>query len=115
MNYWNYFNANPGVEPAGLLILDDVHLLEQPLRDFFTVTVPRSDALYLELLERIVSRCPYYSLAAALLNGVEPLRPPDMLAFADSADLAAEVRDLLDARLTSWTDAWWAWQQIRQR
>ena len=37
MNYWNYFNANPGVEPASLLILDDVHLLEQPLRDFFTV------------------------------------------------------------------------------
>ena len=28
MNYWNYFNASPGVDPAGLLILDDVHLLD---------------------------------------------------------------------------------------
>jgi Rad3-related DNA helicase len=35
MNYWNYFNASPGVEPAGMLILDDVHLLEGPLRDLF--------------------------------------------------------------------------------
>jgi superfamily II DNA or RNA helicase len=59
MNYWNYINANPGVEPAGLLILDDVHLLEQPLRDFFTVAIPRSDPLYRDLLQRIVERCPY--------------------------------------------------------
>ena len=35
MKYWNYFNASPGVEPAGMLILDDVHLLEGPLRDLF--------------------------------------------------------------------------------
>jgi hypothetical protein len=32
MNYWNYFNASPGVEPAGMLILDDVHLLEPSQR-----------------------------------------------------------------------------------
>src|SRR6266498_836310 len=46
MNYWNYFNASPGVEPAGLLILDDVHLLEGPVRDLFTVSVGRGEALY---------------------------------------------------------------------
>ncbi len=113
MNYWNYFNASPGVEPAGLLILDDVHLLEQPLRDFFTVTVARSDALYPELLQRIVSRCPYYSLAEDLLNSVDPPGPPEMLVFLDSADLVEEVRDLLDDRLVDGSDAWWAWQQIR--
>src|SRR2546421_7037857 len=33
MNYWNYFNAKPGIEPAGVLILGEVHLLERPLRD----------------------------------------------------------------------------------
>jgi hypothetical protein len=115
MNYWNYFNANPGIEPAGLLILDDVHLLEQPLRDIFTVSIPRTDGLYQELLERIVARCPYYTLANDLLNDVEHLRPPEMLAFSDSADLAAEVRDLLDGRLLQGSEAWWAWQQIRHR
>jgi hypothetical protein len=115
MNYWNYFNADPGVEPAGLLILDDVHLLEQPLRDFFTVAVPRSDGPYSELLQRIISRCPYYSLAEDLLNGVDPPGPPEMLVFLDSADLAEEVRGLLDDRLIDGSDSWWAWQQIRHR
>jgi hypothetical protein len=115
MNYWNYFNASPGVEPAGMLILDDVHLLEGPLRDFFTVGVPRGEPLYEELLARIVARCPYYSLAEDLLNGVEPMRAPEMLAFPDSADLADEVRDLLDGRLANGSHAWWAWQRIRDR
>jgi hypothetical protein len=115
MNYWNYFNASPGVEPAGLLILDDVHLLEQPLRDFFTVEVPRSARLYRELLQRIVSRCPYYLLAEDLLNDVDPPRSPEMLVFLDSADLAEEVRDLLDERLIEGSGPWWAWQQIRHR
>jgi hypothetical protein len=115
MNYWNYINANPGVEPAGLLILDDVHLLEQPLRDFFTVAIPRSDPLFREILQRVVARCPYYSLAEDLLGGVEPPAPPEMLVFPDSAELADEVRDLLDARLAHGSDPWWAWQQIRHR
>ena len=82
-----------------MLILDDVHLLEGPLRDFFTVCITRAEPLYKELLSRIVARCPYYSLAEDLLNGVEPMRSPEMLAFPDSADLADEVRDLLDGRL----------------
>jgi hypothetical protein len=97
MNYWNYFNASPGIEPAGMLILDDVHLLEGPLRDMFTVSVRKSDPLCRAILEVIVGRCPYYALADDLLNGVEPRRPPEMLVFPDSADVADQVRDLLDA------------------
>ena len=58
MNYWNYFNENPGVDPAGLLILDDVHLLEAPLRDFFTVSVRRGDQLFEDVLGRIIARFP---------------------------------------------------------
>ena len=115
MNYWNYFNANPGVEPAGMLILDDVHLLEAPLRDLFTVCVRRGEALYNEVLARVVARCPYYALADDLLNGVEPMRAPEMLVFPDSADLADEVRDLLDAGLVDGSEAWWAWQRVRDR
>jgi hypothetical protein len=81
MNYWNYFNARPGVEPAGMLILDDVHLLEGPLRDFFTVAIRRGEALYAKLLDRIVARCPYYTVADDLLNEVDAPRPPEMLVF----------------------------------
>ncbi len=115
MNYWNYFNASPGVEPAGLLILDDVHLLEGPLRDMFTVSLRRGDRLYEEVLRRIVVRCPYYSLADDLLTGIDALRPPEMLVFLDSAELADEVRDLVDAGLITFSEAWWSWQQIRDR
>jgi hypothetical protein len=115
MNYWNYFNASPGVEPAGMLILDDVHLLEAPLRDMFTVSLRRGEALYDETLARIVGRCPYYSLAEDLLSGVEPHRPPEMLAFPDSSELADEVRDLLDGGLVERSEPWWAWQRLRDR
>lgn len=115
MNYWNYFNAAPGVEPAGMLILDDVHLLEGPLRDLFTVSVRRGEPLYEDVLRVIVARCPYYSLAEDLLNGVEPLQPPEMLVFPDSADLSDDVRDLLDASLVDGSEAWWAWQRVRDR
>ncbi len=106
--------AQQGVEPAGLLILDDVHLLEQPLRDMFTVSVPPASPLYREVLERIVSRFSYYTLAQDLLNGIDPPAPPEMLAFPDSVQLAGEVRDLLDARLPEGDSPWWAWQRIRQ-
>jgi Helicase C-terminal domain len=115
MNYWNYFNASPGVEPAGMLILDDVHLLESPVRDLFTVCIRRGEPLYDEVLARIAARCPYYSLVDDLLNGVEPMRAPEMLVFPDSAELADEVRDLLDGGLVDGSDAWWAWQRVRDR
>lgn len=115
MNYWNYFNANPGVEPAGLLILDDVHLLEGPLRDYFTVFIQAGTKLCRRILKRVVARCPYYRLADDLLHDVDPSSPAEMLVFPDSADLADEVRELLDARLEEYKDPWWAWQRIRDR
>jgi superfamily II DNA or RNA helicase len=58
MNYWNYFNASPGVDPAGMLILDDVHLLESPLRDYFTVFVETGTKTCDRILSRIVAQSP---------------------------------------------------------
>lgn len=115
MNYWNYFNASPGVEAADLLILDDAHLMEGPLRDMYTVTVRSDDDLYSRILERIRERCPYYSIAGDLLNGVLSPLPPEMLAFPDSLDMSDEVRDLIDASIPNGTPQWWAWQRIRDR
>jgi len=79
MKYWNYFNASPGVEPAGMLILNDVRLLEGPLRDLFSVFISRRGTLYTEILKLIVACDPYYSLTEDLLNGLEPMRAPEML------------------------------------
>jgi hypothetical protein len=115
MNYWNYFNAAPGVEPADKLILDDVHLLEGPLRDMFTVTISRSSPLLDIVLRRILERCPYYARVDDLLNEVSVTKPPEMLAFPDSADLAEEIRDLLDVALVEGSPNWWSWQNIRDQ
>jgi DNA-binding TFAR19-related protein (PDSD5 family) len=115
MNYWNYFNVRPGVEPAGMVILDDVHLLEGQLRDIFTVSIPRSHALFKEILRRIAERYPYYARVEDSLNDVDTAQWPEMLAFPDSADLADEVRDLLDAGIPEGIDTWWAWQNIREQ
>lgn len=93
MKYWNYFNASPGVEPAGMLILNDVRLLEGPLRDLFSVFISRRGTLYTEILKLIVACDPYYSLTEDLLNGLEPMRAPEMLVSPDRAALADEVRD----------------------
>jgi hypothetical protein len=115
MNYWAYFNAAPGVDPAGLLILDDVHLAEGPLRDFFTVRIGRGDALFAEIVARVSARFPHYTVAADLAAGVDAPRPPEMLAFPDSAEISGEIRDLLDARLVDGTPAWWGWQRVRDK
>lgn len=113
MNFWNYFNESPGVGPAGLLILDDVHLTEGPLRDFFTVTIGASDELFSTLLRRIQSRFPYYTLINDVLDGLSPQAPAEMLSPLDSVDLADGVRSLLDAHLVEGTSAWWSWKRIR--
>lgn len=114
MNYWSYFNENPGVDPAAMLILDDVHLLESPLRDFFTVTVLREEQLCDVLLSVIVDRFPYYSHVDDVFRGNAPPQPPEMLAFPDSAEMADATRDLIDGHITGPHDGrWWAWRRIR--
>lgn len=53
MNYWVYFNSNPRVEPADLVIFDDAHLAEQPLAGMFTLRVPRTAGSGRELYETL--------------------------------------------------------------
>jgi Rad3-related DNA helicase len=53
MNYWVYFNSNPKVAPADMVIFDDAHLAEQPLADLFTLRVTRSSSGGLDLYESL--------------------------------------------------------------
>jgi superfamily II DNA or RNA helicase len=41
MNYWVYFNSQPVVDPADLILFDDAHLAEQPISGLFGVRVDR--------------------------------------------------------------------------
>lgn len=113
MNYWNYLNEAPGVNPAGLLVLDDVHLAEGPLRDFFAVMIQASDPLFVEVLGRIQARFGYYGIINDLLEGIIPALPAEMLSPLDSLEVAREVGALLDAQLEDGSPAWWAWRRTR--
>jgi hypothetical protein len=115
MNYWNYFNESPGVGPAGLLVMDDVHLAEGPLRDFFAVRVAASEPLFQEILKRIRTRFDYYGLVNDLLDGLVPISPAEMLSPLDSCELAGDLVPLLDAQLRERSDPWWAWRRTRSR
>ncbi len=115
MNFWNYLNESPGVSPAGLLVMDDVHLAEGPLRDFFTVFITSGDELFAKVLRRIQARFPYYGIINDLLDGLLPALPAEMLSPLDSLEVAREVGALLDAHLPERSPAWWAWQRTRTR
>lgn len=115
MNYWNYLNEAPGVGPAGLLVLDDVHLAEGPLRDFFSVFVSASEPLFAEVLARIRTRFGYYGLVNDLLDGMTPALPAEMLSPLDSLEVAADIAVQLDEGLIEGSAAWWAWRRTRSR
>ena len=113
MNYWNYLNEAPGVNPAGLVVMDDVHLAEGPLRDFFAVAIPASDPLFAEALRRIQARFGYYGMINDLLDGIIPQQPAEMLSPLDSLEVTSEVGALLDDQLEERSQPWWAWRRTR--
>ena len=41
MNYWVYFNQNPVIDPANMLIMDDAHLAEHCLHSLYSVEITR--------------------------------------------------------------------------
>jgi hypothetical protein len=77
MNYWVYFNSNPRVEPADLVIFDDAHLAEQPLAGMFTLRIPRSAGggreLYETLCDLVLQHAPHsYPTLQAMRDGAAP-------------------------------------------
>jgi len=101
MNYWVYFNSNPRVEPADLVILDDAHLAEQPLSGLFTLRVPRTApggrVLYETICELVLhSAADAYPTLRALRDGAAPLgSPPELIAFNDWAAVATSASDAI--------------------
>ena len=41
MNYWVYYNQNPVLDPADLLIMDDAHLAEHCLHSLYSVEISK--------------------------------------------------------------------------
>ena len=118
MNYWVYFNQNPVIDPADLLIMDDAHLAEHCLHSLYSVEIPR--LAYPELFEALASelhqRFPEYSvLADALDISVGTSKPPELLSFIDQALISTRIEEIIDGSeaLKANTDLRFRWDRMR--
>ena len=118
MNYWVYFNQNPVIDPADLLIMDDAHLAEHCLHSLYSVEITR--AAYPELFEALVSelhlRFPEYSvLADALDSSFGANKPPELFSFIDQTLISARIEEIIDgsAALKSNLDLRFRWDRMR--
>ena len=120
MNYWVYFNQNPVIDPADLLIMDDAHLAEHCLHSLYSVEITR--VAHSELFEALVSelnhRYPEYSvLADALDFSSEMSKPPELLSFIDQTQTSVRIKEIIDSSptLRSNLDLRFRWERMRGR
>jgi hypothetical protein len=118
MNYWVYFNQNPVLDYADLLIMDDAHLAEHCLHSLYSVEVSRHDhaSLFQSLVTEIASRLPESSvLQDALAPSDSALTPPELISFIDQVHLANRIREIVDASpvIESDNDLSFRWRRMR--
>lgn len=120
MNYWVYFNQNPVIDPADLIIMDDVHLAEHCLHSLYSVEIDRSahGDLFRTLIIELRERFPEYSvLADALAADAPPTTPTELLSFIDQVDIAERFRQVVDSSpyLNFDADLRFRWGRIRNK
>ena len=118
MNYWVYFNQNPVIDPADLLIMDDAHLAEHCLHSLYSVEITRHHHLgiFESLVSELNERFPEYSvLADALDSSFGQSKPPELLSFIDQTLISARIAEIIDSStvLKSDTDLRFRWNRIR--
>lgn len=120
MNYWVYFNQNPAIDPATLLLMDDAHLAEHCLHSLYSFEVDRVDhsSLFESLVAELARRFPNYGvLQDALDPAARPLASTELLSFLDQAEVADRFREIVDASpdLVLHADLRFRWRRIRER
>ena len=118
MNYWVYFNQNPAIDPADLLIMDDAHLAEPCLSSLYSVEFTRYDHenLFQSLVAELSTRfSEYLVLQEAMADSSVANTPPELLSFLDQVEIAARFKEIVDASPLLETDADLAfrWQRLR--
>ncbi len=118
MNYWVYFNQNPVIDPADLLIMDDAHLAEHCLHSLYSVEITRHHhaGLFESLVSELHERFPEYSvLADALDSSLGQSKPPELLSFIDQTLISARIAEIVDSstELKSDTDLRFRWNRMR--
>jgi Helicase C-terminal domain/Type III restriction enzyme, res subunit len=120
MNYWVYFNQNPILDPADLLIMDDAHLAEHCLHSLYSVEIDRHahESLFKTLITELHSRFSGYRiLDDALADDAPASFISELLSFLDQAEVADRFREIVDASpfLHKDTDLNFRWRRIRQQ
>ena len=118
MNYWVYFNQNPVVDPADLVVMDDAHLAEHCLDSLYSVMISRKDHkdLFEQLVRELHLRFPDYAiLADAVADDAPPDTSAELLSFIDHAEFVDRLKEIIDASslLDSNPDLRFRWHRLR--
>jgi hypothetical protein len=118
MNYWVYFNQNPVIDPADLLVMDDAHLAEHCLHSLYSAEIKRHahENLFNALIAELQARFPEYSVLADAVAGDAPsTSPTELLSFADQVEVADRIREIIDVSpyLGTDRDLGFRWGRIR--
>ncbi|MBA7712109.1 hypothetical protein ES703_121079 [subsurface metagenome] len=118
MNYWVYFNQNPVVDNADLLVMDDAHLAEYCLHSLWSVEIDRHkhNNLFKAFITELVNRFPEYMvLHDALDENSSPNTPPELLSFIDQVGIATRLKEIVDTSplLETDKDLNFRWSRLR--
>ena len=120
MNYWVYFNQNPVVDPADLVVMDDAHLAEHCLDSLYSVMISRKDHkdLFEQLVRELHLRFPDYAiLADAVADDAPPDTSAELLSFIDYAEFVDRLKENINASplLDSDKDLRFRWHRLYDR
>ena len=120
MNYWVYFNQNPIIDPADLIVMDDAHLAEHCLHSLYSVEIDKfsHENLFKTLITELRERFPEYSiLTDALADDAPPTCATELLSFIDQVAIADRFPEMIDSspNLRVDTDLRFRWGRIRNK
>ena len=120
MNYWVYFNQNPIIDPAGLLIMDDAHLAEHCFHSLYSVEIDRylHENLFKTLITELQVRFSGYAvLADALVDNVQESFTSELLSFLDQEGVVDRFREIVDTSpdLQNDIDLKFRWRRLRHQ
>src|ERR1700739_1138460 len=119
MNYWVYFNQNPVLDPADLLVMDDAHLAEHCLHSLYSVEINKFShpELFATLVTTLRDLFPEYAVLSDALSEEDQgnFTPPELLSFFDQTRIVDRLRTIIDssAALESDIDLRFRWQRTR--
>ncbi len=123
MNYWVYFNQNPSIDWADLIIMDDAHLAEYCLHSLYSLEIDyyTHKNLFRSIVTELRDRFPDYPvLSDALADDAPPSAKAELLSFLDQCAIAERLREMIDSSPDvgephHLTDFGFRWQRIRHR